>query len=373
MFPVSSRFTTTLRASHRLDVEAIAYAPGDFIHGEVLPVIGGSVTFDRSSRVRAHAQLRVLGANYYPRSSTDLLAPYGANFTVARGIAYADGTRELVPLGMFRVETVALDVVEGVVTVEASDRFAQLEDERFTTPFAPTRYARHVDVIAELVAEVFPDIDVELAPVSTTVGNPIFDEDRAGAIDELATAIGCETYFDRRGDFVIAEVLPPSATTWVWSVDAGVRGVMVNGSKRLARAGAYNGVMARGTDAAGAPVSSLVVDSRVGSPTEWGGPFGKVPRFYESPLILTAAQAQTAATSLLRRSTGLDEAIEATSVPNPALDVGDSVLVRWPDGTSDVHAVEGVTVPLGTGESMTIRSARAVTLAVAEIMREEAA
>jgi hypothetical protein len=148
---------------------------------------------------------------------------------------------------------------------------------------------------------------------------------------------------------------------------------MIDGSKRLARDGAYNGVLARGATTAGAPVSSLVVDSRPGSPTEWGGPFGRVPRFYESPLILTAAQAQSAATKLLQRSTGLDEAIEATSIPNPALDVGDSVLVRWPDGTADVHAVEAITIPLDASETMTVRSARATTPAVVEIMREGAA
>jgi hypothetical protein len=373
MFPVSSRFVNTLRASHRLDVETLAYAPGDPLHGERLPVVGGSVSIDRTSRVRSRASLSVLGADYYPRSSTDLLAPYGAIFTVSRGIAYADGSSERVPLGTFRVETVALDVSEGIVSVEASDRFAQIEDERFTTPYAPTRYERHVDVIRDLVLEVYPDIDVEQAAISSTIGNPIFDEDRAGAIDELATAIGCECYFDRLGDFVIAEIVPPTSTSWVWSVDAGSRGVMVDGSKRLAREGAYNGVLARGATTAGAPVSSLVVDDRSGSPTLWGGPFGRVPRFYESPLILTAAQAQVAATKLLQRSTGLDEAIEATSIPNPALDVGDSVLVRWPDGTADVHAVEAITVPLDVSETMTVRCAKAITLSPVEIMREDAA
>jgi hypothetical protein len=43
-------------------------------------------------------------------------------------------------------------------------------------------------------------------------------------------------------------------------------------------------------------------------------------------------------------------------VPNPALDSGDVIRVRFPDGATETHLVDGFTVPLEPGSAMSIQT-----------------
>lgn len=363
MRDVSDLFGPALRESHRLAVEA--WVTGPYLSTPVnLPVTGGSVTVDGTNPVRGRCDLEIADASLFPHHYQDALAPYGSEVLVRRGIRYPNGVAEMVPLGLFRVEEVALDAAAGTIHVAGSDRMAQLADERFTSPYAPARYSRHVDVIEDLVHAVYPNAPVETPAIATTVGAPVFEEDRVAAIFELATAIGCTAYWDGTGRFVVVPIPPAEADSYVWVADASPVGVLVDATRRLTREGAYNGVVARGQDTAAGNVGvqALVVDNRTDSPTRWGGPFGHVPRFYSSPLITTAAQATSAATALLAQATGLADATDATCIPNPAIEPGDPVLVVWPDGTSAIHLVESFTVPLSADGTMTLTSKRAAAL-----------
>lgn len=360
---VSDLFAPALRQSHRMAVEAIVVGPylSMPLH---LPVSGGSVTIDASNPIRARCEIEVPDTGLFPKQYQDALAPYGSEVSVRRGIRYPNEAVELVPLGVFRVEEVNLDAGTGTITLSGQDRMAQVADERFTTPYAPARHSRHVDVLEDLVKAVYPNVGIELPPIASQVLAPVFEEDRLAAIVDLATAIGCEAFFDGTGRFVVRPVPSPEVSDYVWVADASPTGVLVGASRRLAREGAYNGVVARGQDAASGSVGvqALVTDDRSDSPTRWGGPFGHVPRFYSSPLITTVAQARSAATALLQKVTGLADATEATCVPNPALEPGDPVLVTWPDGTSAVHQVESFAIPLSPSGTMTLRSKRAIEL-----------
>ena len=143
---------------------------------------------------------------------------------------------------------------------------------------------------------------------------------------------------------------------------------MVRLSRSLSRQGVYNGVVARGdqpTDDV-QPIA-LVVDNNPVSPTYWNGRFGKVPRFYYSSFITTAAQATSAAESLLQQAIGLPYSIDLNAVPNPALEPYDSITITAPDRT-DVHVLDSVTIPLSFGNAMTGSTRKLITFEPSDLV-----
>jgi Domain of unknown function (DUF5047) len=145
----------------------------------------------------------------------------------------------------------------------------------------------------------------------------------------------------------------------VWTVDAGERGVMVDADEALDRTGVYNGVLVQGQAAASdATISALVTDDDPLSATRWGGPFGRVVRIEQSSAVQTVAQAQDTATALLDRRLGLTRSLVLTNAPNPALEPGDVIDVRFPDGRAELHWIDAIRLDLGaTGaQSLSTRS-----------------
>src|SRR5690606_3912663 len=146
---------------------------------------------------------------------------------------------------------------------------------------------------------------------------------------------------------------PPDPEQPVWDVTHGRDGVLVSMARELSRDGVYNAVGARGEGAdTEVPIQAVVVDSDPRSPTYWHGPFGKVPRFYSSPLITDVAQAASAAASLLRKSLGLPYGVSFGTIVNPALEPFDPIRVTYP-GRVERHIVETLTIPLTAGAAMT--------------------
>src|SRR5690554_7219814 len=170
---------------------------------------------------------------------------------------------------------------------------------------------------------------------------------------------------------------PPEEDVPVWEVKAGRGGVLVQASRRLTREGVYNAVVAEGEgvdDAA--PVRAVAIDTGPNSPTRFGGRFGKVPRFYKSPLLTTPAQAQSAARAILRRSLGAPYSVDFQAMVNPTLRPFDPIRVTHRDGNREIHVIvtlsstwisrvthrdgnreihvlERVTIPLVPGRPMT--------------------
>jgi len=105
-----------------------------------------------------------------------------------------------------------------------------------------------------------------------------------------------------------------------------------------------------------------VRDMNPNSPTRWGGPFGKVPRYYSSPFVSTVAQATTVATTILSTALGLNYVINLRSVPNPALEPLDVIRVKYPTGTTDerneLHIIDTLTIPLTYDDPLEIKTRR---------------
>lgn len=150
-----------------------------------------------------------------------------------------------------------------------------------------------------------------------------------------------------------------SLTNPVWLIDTGERGVMLNADEALDRTGVYNGVLVEGQNtAADAPVSALVYDADPTSPTYWNGPFGHVVRIEQSAAVTSVTQAQQAAQSFLDHRLGLTRSLVLTTAPNPALEAGDVINVRFQDGRDERHVIDALHLDLGPegSQSLTTRS-----------------
>jgi len=351
--PVSERFLRTVRGSHQAVFEALVVAPGQTgVQPTGTPVTilpGSDVHFDGAANIRATLELSTKGEGMWPTGAADLLAPYGNELFVRRGIRYGNGTTEWVGLGYYRIYTPEqAQAPKGPIRVSARDRMSAIVDGKLTSPRPFPASTTYGAVVTALVGEIYPWATIEWDDTTSAeqLGRQVVaEEDRYAFLNDLIKATGKVWWWDHRGVLVIRT--PPSATRPVWEVNYGEGGVLVSLSRRLTREGVYNGVVVTGEGADTAtPIRAVVVDSSLNSPTSWWGPFGKVPKFFNSPLITRIGQAKAAATAMLGQELGLPYAVDFTSVPNPALEPFDPVRVRYP-GRSEMHVIDRLTIPLG--------------------------
>lgn len=334
MRPVSERFLRTIAGSHTAIFRARVVSPGQTgvdPDGTELSILGGDVKLDAGADIRSTVELQVDGRGQWPSSSTSELVPYGNELFIERGVAYGGGATEWVSLGYFRINDVEQDdAPDGPIRITGTDRMSMIVDAKLTSIKQYAATAQYEDVVSDLVLDAYPaaviewdDSDVATDATGRTI---IIEEDRYAKLKELVTGLGKIMFFDYRGVLLIRT--PPAADDPVWIVSRGEGGVLVQASRSLSREGVYNGVLAVGEALdTEPPARGLAVDSGASSPTRWGGPFGKVPRTFASPVLTTDAQARLAAATILRRSLGLPYNVDFTAVPNPALEPDDPVAV----------------------------------------------
>ncbi|GHG02597.1 DUF5047 domain-containing protein [Streptomyces filamentosus] len=357
MYPVSDRFLAAIAEYHTPVTEVTLYRTDGIV--EQLAHTGGSVTVDRGSSVRRTCSITLADTSLIPRDPTAKLSVYGARVRVTRGVVYTDGTRELVPLGTFRVDEISGDVDEGPVTLQGKSLEAVVSDDKFTAPYRATGTA--VSAVTALIRRSLPDAPVDSsAATDAAIGARTWDveADPWEAAVEVAAAIGCEVYADPDGVFVIAPLPDLLTASPAWTIAAGEGGAYIKADRTTSADGVYNGVLARGesTETATPPVSSLVVDNDPGSPTYWSGPFGRRPTFYSSSTLITVGACTQAATLLLQSARAPNATADISSLPNPALAPGDVLRVVYPDGTKELHQASSFTVPLDVSSDFTIRT-----------------
>lgn len=360
MRPVSARFLDTLRGSHEFVARARVCAPGQSgtsPTGTQIAILGGDVTLDGTADIRGTLSLDTDGNGMWPSRSTDLLAPFGNEIFVERGVRYGDGTSEYVSLGYYRIGTPDQDSApDGPISLSCSDRMAGIIDGRVT---APRQYPAGTIVgtlVSTLVNEIYPYATVEwddTTYLAATGRALVLEEDRYAFLNDLITSYGKVWFWDYRGVLTIKTA--PDSSVPLYVVDAGLNGVLVQASRTLTRDGLYNAVVATGDGMdTTAPVRGTAYDANPGSPTYWFGGFGQVPRFYSSPFITTDAQALNAARELLRRGLGLPYSVSFQSIPNPALEPDDPVQVVYgPSVAPETHVIEQITIPLTAADVMT--------------------
>jgi hypothetical protein len=352
MRSVTDVFLQALRTSHQLALRVTAYPPsGDPFD---VPINDGSVTLDRTADHRGRVDLVISDPSYYPDVETDPVNIYGTELNVQRGIDYGNGSVELVSLGWYRVQSIERDQPStSGLAVSGWDRSQQVEDERSTQPrtIGPATY---VAMIQDLVNDIFPSAVFHVTADSTTGTKQVLDRERWQSIQQFAAAIGYEVFVNADGEWVIQPVPDPTTATPVWTVDAGLTGVLVSVNDTIARDNVPNGVVAVGEAAdGGTPAHALVTDDDASSPTLWGGAYGHVPAFYSSPFIHNNTQATKAATALLNDHKGAGRSVSFAAAPNPALEPDDCITLTYPDGRQVQHIIDTITIPLGVSGQIT--------------------
>lgn len=358
MYPVTSTFSAALRQSHAAIAQVDAYLGGSLIASD-MPISGGSVSVASGSGVR-----RTLDVTIADRDLWDTLDVVGVELRAYRGIRYPSGDVEMVPLGVFSLDQQSISVgpTGGIEVRSAPDRWARVQRAQFEVPTPAIATARITSEISRLVTGAVSGITVATTATSTATAGPlVWEQDRAQAAVDLATSIGAEAFFDVTGNLVIEDA-PLLSQAPVWTVDASPSGVLLSGERVRDRSRTYNVVVAYPTSLSGtAPYAPVVVaDTDPTSRTYVGGPFGRVPYRYTSPAMTTSAQAQQAAKALLLRVKAVNAQLSVEAVVHPGLDRGDVITVLTPDGTTELHLIDSLTIPLDVGgtQQITTRSSR---------------
>lgn len=357
MRPVSQRFLDTLRGSHRMVARARVCAPGQSgvnPTGVEIPILAGNVQLDAAADVRGTLELETYST--WPTLATDTLMPYGNEVFVERGVVYGDGVREWVGLGYYRINQVEQqEAPRGRVRLSCTDRMQGVIDGR--TPQPVIYQAGGVTLYGLLSGAIFSAVGFFPVIVSdmnlSTILLPrtqVLERDVLPFLKDLAQSYGRTIYWGYDGKLYFTTTPDPRAP--VWSVNEGAGGVLVKASRSVSRTGVYNGVVAMGESSGDTdPIRAVSTIESANDPLRWGGPFGKVPRFYSSSLIVTQEQAQSAAAAMLQRVKGLPYAVSFEHIPNPALEVGDAVTVVYGSRT-ELHVLDKLSIPLGPGGTM---------------------
>lgn len=359
--PVSGSHAAKFRAQ-----VLTSFQTGSDPSGVDLKLISGSVEFDATAEIRASGSVTVVGD--WPRATNLDLGPYGTEIFLSRGVD-TGGAEGILwsTLGYFRInETGQGNATKGPLTLDLDDRMATIIDSRLLQPRQWLQGTTVGDIVTELVTEVYPaaviiwDDDSDLSELGRSL---IAEESRYEVLKTIAEGLGKIFYWDNIGR--LSFLTAPDEDDHVWEVKAGAGGVMVNVDRSISRDGIYNAVVVTGEGADQiTPVRAVAYDAQVSSPTFFGGPFGRIPKFYSSSFITTQQQANNAAQNILRRSLGAPYDVGLSAVPNPALRPYDPIMVVYDDGNRETHIVERVTIPLDVTSALTVATRQSTIIHV---------
>lgn len=334
-----------LAGSHSPWVQADAWYDGRVSY-QNLPVEDWSVVADSTLTVSRSMSLTVRGDDPRLRVSDvdSPLSAHGAEINIKAGVDLGEAGARFVSLGWFRVtdsdskptvhryqprgDVPPIDVTTGVTAAAAGkDRGHKLAKDRFTTTEFTRALSLHEEV-ARLCRGIVPvgrhDVD------NVAVGRLVYEQDdRLRALDDVAKVGGGRLCLTPDGEAVLR---PRVGTGDLWVLP---EMHLVDVEEHSTDDGFYNGVVVRGTN--GAAKIEHFEPERDG-PLRWDGPAGRVPYFFESPLLTTAPMvykaAQTTLADIILRRQSL---IRMTTVSNPALEEYDRI--RW---SYAGHTYEGV-------------------------------
>jgi hypothetical protein len=381
----AGEITDVISGSHRATFEArvlTTFQTGDDPDGTEIAILDGDVQYDATAQVFATLSLTTNGMDerrrsLFPRRASDLLAPYGHEVFVRRGI---DVGSEIVwvPLGYFRLED---DEQPGAsdqpIRLSGQDRMSGIIDGELPVPrqFAATNTAGFV--VMTLVEQIYPGATIVWDDASNTapLGRQIIVErDRYAALLDIAESLGKIMYWD--GEGILRIETAPDPDDLVWDIKAGHHGVLVDANRRVGRDSMANGIVAIGEGGdTNVPVMAIAVDAGPNSPTRWFPPddpmelwFGQVPGFFSSPLLTTGQGARSAAISQLRRRIGMPYSVGFGAVVNPALRPRQAVRITHKDGNRERHIVDTVTIPLVADRAISGTTREQTSISIANIV-----
>jgi len=339
VYPASDALIAALAHSHRMTADVLLIRGADITP---LPFVGGMVSATYNAQVGRTGTV-AMERNYYEGLSVSTLSDV---VMIRTGIP----TIEMVPVMTGRVDAIQNDRTTGAVTLSVVDRGADIARALFEVPWAVAEGQSTIDVMTAMIQDVDPSFVVEVGPGviddAATAGN--YEEDRGAALDELAKGINAVWLASRTGSFLIAS--NPYKGTAIASgitIRNGVDGTIREATDTVSRSVVRNSItvvsesIVRGVT----PMRVTVRDTDPGSPTRWGGPFGKQNCIIRNDTLRTIPAATDFAQRLLNQSLAMVHSWTITTPHFPLLDPLDVFDTVYNEATI-TQVVESVDYPL---------------------------
>lgn len=350
MEPVSARWDEAIRTVAGVVARVEVWRAG--VLQATLTARGGAIRADETSAVRRALTIGLadLFDGSTPltlRTAGDLLAPFGSELRVWAGRRYSEGDVEYVPVGCFPIAETARERWLSGLSITAPDRGRTVALSRLLSPVNVAAGEPVTTRIRSLISTAYPAAEIyDLTGSRAATSDATLDrgEDPWDAARSMASSIGAEVHVDPSGRFLVRPV--PTGGAPVWSVDIhSTRGALLDLGQRLSAEGVFNIVVATSSTPDAPPVSGYAYVSSGPLSVASAGPR---PMFWASPIGLTTTdRAIEAARSMLPKATSRARVLTPDVVPNPALDVGDPILLSMPDEDPLAVTVSGFTLPLG--------------------------
>lgn len=330
MFQVSDRFKAKLNETHEVVCRL------EISHGhesEFVDIIGGSVIQDADAPTR-----RAMGCDlvFDDSESYDdiyaLLEPSTATLRPWRGIRFEDDTEELVPLGVFfqdkPVEIVTQNGGGRVWRLSAYDA-SGLCQRPLSRPFSIPAGTTLNDMVAQLLLTRVPTMTFRLAESEFTAPSLLLlpGDDVWEKATDLMFAAGWELGMSRDG--VCESVHRPIApvANAVWSYVEGPGCQFNNPTRAKGAPTAPNVVRVIGQHSSTAGVAGEAADMDPASDTYRYGKGGERVMTITSTKITSDNQATQMAGVTLAQELGKEDEVTLAVIPNPALDLFDTIAV----------------------------------------------
>lgn len=320
-----------------------------------VPVTAASIAFDATGVLQRQLKISVPVATPDRRwdpagNPSHPLACYGQRLKVYTGIGYPNGGTELLDLGWFLITKWEHREESSSVAIEAVDLAQLLVDDRLTVPWAPPPGATFASEFTRLVAGILPVRIPAGFPDRAISRTVVWPRERDKAITELCEAWPARWSVDDSGAVtvtapwgLVSDTTPPDIV-----LSDGATGT-VTARRRYGERGALSNVAVvdgkTGDDNTAAPHAEASITSAQ-SPIRASGPYGRVTRFYASDLILTQAQAQSVADSMLVTYATAGRAEGFAAVPDPAVQLGDVARIYTRDGDAYTGRLTAIGLPL---------------------------
>lgn len=344
----SSNISYYVRAEAWLGDDLLMELPSDAI-------IKATESVDRSLNVPEQLLLTVPriydGVDLSPYADDSPLAANGQTLRIEVGVGLGFGQIEWVQRGWYVIYD--SEVQGDTVEVEAKGLMQWILEARFITPFQPS--GSITDTVRKLVEPALTVVfDTSLTDRSVPSGVN-YTDDRLESLNSVLDAWPAVGYVNSDGDFFVTSATPSQTPVKTLSEFTG--GTVIKTVGGSSREGAYNAVVARGTDTNGNVVQGNVAYD-VTTARSINGFFNPlpVPLYFESPLLTDVNSATQAAKTrldnIVRQTT---KAYEVTLVPDPSLEAGDTVLLESRFGQS-LGTIETLSLPYtpNSGETMTL-------------------
>lgn len=359
MLTASTAYRLALPLSHKRVSRFTARTPDGILLADHIPIGGGQVTAQLSSRVTRTATFTAAD-EWFPVSEADPLSPAQAIVTIEAGIVYPTGEEELFPVFTGRVYS-AVRGSDGEITFRADDLAADVIAADFETPENSQPGNSCVAEIHRLVLDgyewaVFGTDDVTDARVPKLS----WDDDRGKACDDLATVVEGRWYALGDGSFVVRRYAYPDASP-VISLADGTGGTLTAARTTVTADGVYNSVVVTAERLDGDnPITVIERDENALSPYRYGGPFGKRVKKVRMQSAAAVSEAQAVAVSQLSASGALARQWALGCVPDMTLEPGDVIAVEW-RGVRDVQIIDSLVYPLSPQDAMTVQGRSSVS------------